>query len=91
MPEESIPPGITIVRSPEELLQLPDADDFFVIGGAEIYKLLLPYCTELLVTQVPRSVDGDSFFPEFESAFDAGIKILETADFTVRKYNRTVL
>ena len=82
---------VTIVRSLEELLQLPDADDFFVIGGAEIYQLLLPYCTELFVTKVPRSVDGDTFFPEFESVYDAGTKILETADFSVWKYSRTLL
>ena len=88
MPETS---GITIVRSSGELLQLPNADDFFVIGGAEIYELLLPHCTELFVTKVPRSVDGDTFFPEFESAFDAGTKVLETADFSVWKYSRTLL
>lgn len=81
-------PGVTIVRSPEELLSLPNTADFFVIGGAEIYKLLLPYCTELFVTKVPRIVEGDTFFPSFEAAFDQGEKILETADFTVFRYRR---
>ncbi len=81
-------PGVIIVRSPEELLQLPDADDFFVIGGAEIYQRLLPYCTELFVTKVLLTVEGDTFFPEFESAFDTGTKILETNDFSVWRYQR---
>lgn len=88
MQEESIPPGITIVRSPEELLQLPNTDDFFVIGGAEIYRLLLSHCGELFVTKVPRTLEGDTFFPEFEKEFDGGEKILETPDFTVWKYRR---
>jgi len=85
MPERE---GATIVRSPEELLQLPESENFFVIGGAEIYRLLLPYCTELFVTHVPRVVEGDTFFPEFENEFDAGEKILETADFSVLRYRR---
>lgn len=88
IPDESVPPGITVVRSTEELLQLPNADDFFVIGGAEIYKLLLPHCAELFVTKVPRIVEGDTFFPEFEKEFDRGEKVLETPDFTVWKYQR---
>ena len=74
MPET---PGITVVRSPEELLQLHESNGFFVIGGAEIYELLLPYCTEL-------------FFPEFEKEFDAGEMVLETSDFTVWKYLKLV-
>ena len=87
MPET---PGITVVRSPEELLQLHESNGFFVIGGAEIYELLLPYCTELFVTKVPLSVAGDTFFPEFEKEFDAGEMVLETSDFTVWKYLKLV-
>ncbi len=85
MPETA---GITIIRSPEELLQLPNADDFFVIGGAEIYRLLLPHCTELFITKVPGVVEGDAFFPEFETEFDGGEMILETPDFTSWRYRK---
>jgi len=88
MPET---PGVIVVRSHEELRELVhalDGRDLFVIGGAEIYRLLLPYCTELFVTKVPRVVEGDTFFPEFESEFDAGEKVLETPDFTTRRYRR---
>ena len=81
--------GSTIVRSPEEMLQLPNTDDFFVIGGAEIYRLLLPHCTELLVTKVPMTIEGDTFFPEFEKDFDGGEKVLETPEFTTWLYRRS--
>lgn len=80
--------SITIVRSPEELVTLPNSPDFFVIGGAEIYKLLLPYCDELYITHVPCRVAGDTFFPEFENAFDHGEQVFETPDFTTRRYRR---
>ena len=83
-------PGVIIVRSPEDLLALENSLNFFVIGGAEIYRLLLPHCTELFVTKVPVTIEGDTFFPEFESDFDTGEKILETPDFTTWRYRMRV-
>jgi dihydrofolate reductase len=83
MPET---PGITIVRSVEEIQEPTDGCDLFVIGGEEIYRLLLPSVQELYVTKVPRQIEGDTHFPDFESQFDAGTKVLETADFSVWRY-----
>ena len=86
LPESS---GIRVVHSLEELLKLDHTENFFVIGGAEIYKLLLPYCNELFVTLIPRSIKGDTFFPRFEEDFGAGVEIFETPDFTTFLYRRT--
>ena len=91
MPTESVPAGVTIIRSLDELKELENklnGRDLFVIGGEEIYRLLLPRVQELYVTKVPRSIDGDTRFPEFESQFDTGTKVLETNDFSVWKYQR---
>jgi len=88
MPEESVPPGITIVRSVEEIQEPTDGRDLFVIGGEEIYRLLLPKVQELYVTKVPRPIEGDTRFPEFEEQFDAGTKVLETSGFSVWRYDR---
>ncbi|MFZ4387803.1 MAG: dihydrofolate reductase [Chthoniobacterales bacterium] len=85
MPETS---GVTVIRSLDELKEPTDGRDLFVIGGEEIYRLLLSKIQQLYVTKVPRKIDGDTHFPEFESQFDAGTKILETNDFTVWKYGR---
>jgi dihydrofolate reductase len=85
MPET---PGITIVRSVEEIQEPTDGHDLFVIGGEEIYRLLLPSVQELYVTKVPRQIEGDTHFPDFELQFDAGTKVLETSDFIVWKYRR---
>lgn len=88
MPET---PGVTVIRSIDELKE-PEfthgGRDLFVIGGEEIYRLLLPRVQELYVTKVPRTIHGDTHFPEFESQFDAGSKILETSDFLVWRYRR---
>ncbi|MCE9587885.1 MAG: dihydrofolate reductase [Verrucomicrobia bacterium] len=88
MPET---PGITIVRSVKEIQEPTDGRDLFVIGGEEIYRLLLPSVQELYVTKVPRQIEGDTHFPDFELQFDAGTKVLETNDFTVWKYRRSAL
>ncbi len=37
----------------------------FIIGGAKIYKLGLPYVDELLITRIPGEYDGDTYFPEW--------------------------
>jgi len=39
------------------------ADEVFVIGGAEIYRAMLPAATRLVVTEIRQSFDGDAFFP----------------------------
>ena len=59
----------------------------WIAGGAEIYRLLLPHCTELLLTCVKGRPDGDAFFPPFEDQFvEVGIE-LEQPEFVVRRYH----
>jgi len=40
--------------------------DAFVIGGAEIYALALPFACRLYITEIERDFEGDAFFPEFD-------------------------
>lgn len=46
-----------------------DANEVFVIGGAQIYELALPYVDKLYLTIIDDEKDGDSFFPPYEHAF----------------------
>ena len=42
----------------------PASETPVIIGGASIYKTALPYCTDIIVTQVDTTVpDADTFFP----------------------------
>lgn len=41
-------------------------EEIFVIGGAEIYKQLLPHCKKLYLTKVHESSEGDTHFPEID-------------------------
>lgn len=38
----------------------------FVIGGAEIYRQLAPFCDEALITRVYENFGGDTFFEDIE-------------------------
>ncbi len=55
----------------EALLLLEDAEQVFVIGGAELYAAALPLADELLLTEIDSELDGDTYFPTWErGAFD---------------------
>lgn len=41
-------------------------DEVFVIGGGMMYRTLLPYCSEVLVTKVDALGGADTFFPNLD-------------------------
>jgi len=49
----------------EALAYLSNNEWVFVIGGAEIYRMLLPRCDYLYVTYIHRAYKGDTYFPEY--------------------------
>ena len=58
-----------IVRSLDELfaeIKKYDGDKVFVIGGAMLYKTLLPYCDEVLVTKVDAVGGADAYFENLD-------------------------
>lgn len=63
--------GAEFVASIDELLKKIkkyDSDDVYVIGGAQIYSLLLPYCDTALITHVDAVADeADSKFPKLSN------------------------
>ncbi|MEJ0001984.1 MAG: dihydrofolate reductase [bacterium] len=58
--------GALVAHSIEEALKQCEGDsEVFVIGGAEIFKLALPYANKMYLTFVQAEVPADSFFPTF--------------------------
>ena len=58
-----------IVRSYDELktaMKARENEDVYVIGGGEVYKALLPYCHEVLVTKVDAVGGAEVFFPNLD-------------------------
>lgn len=61
--------GARVAGSLQDALDLlPDHDSVFVIGGAEIYALALPAADELVLTEIDRDFEGDTFFPDWDRA-----------------------
>jgi dihydrofolate reductase len=83
---------VWLVRNVDKLVaayqRIRPERELFVIGGAEIYRRLLPRCSELFLTQVFREVEGDAEFPPFEEDFELVDVPLRTAEFEVRHFKR---
>ena len=39
-------------------------EENFVIGGASIYKMLMPYANKMYITKIHEKFEGDTYFPE---------------------------
>jgi dihydrofolate reductase len=58
-----------IVHTVEEGLEIAQEngeEEVFIIGGAHIYALSLPYLDRLYITEVDLEVEGDVYFPNFD-------------------------
>ena len=40
-------------------------EDLFVVGGASIYKLAIPYANRLYISIIKGEYEGDTYFPKF--------------------------
>ena len=55
--------NVIYVNSMEEAIEVSNEDpNPFVIGGGEIYKIAMDYCSKIELTRVNHSFDGDTHF-----------------------------
>ena len=60
--------NVQVVHSMLEIQQyIEDEKENFVIGGAMIYNLLMPYVTKMYVTEIEEEFEGDAFFPRINT------------------------
>ena len=78
--QRPLPYGKIYVASLNENLILEDAivisdviqlfkttrEDLWVVGGATIYQLALPYADTLYISWVKKEYEGDTYFPEID-------------------------
>lgn len=68
------PEGAVVVHSLDELFEKLDElkkaglkdEDVFVIGGASVYKQMLPYCNKAYITKFEQSFEKDVYFPNLD-------------------------
>ena len=60
----------TATSIPDAIALCAEAEEIFLIGGAEVYKQALPLVGRLYLTEVQIQAQGDAWFPDYDrSAF----------------------
>ena len=73
--------GATVVHSIEELftvLEGKDPEEIFVMGGGEIYRMLLPYANKVYLTKILHSFPADTYFLDMDA--QSGWKMTREGD-----------
>ncbi len=93
---------VVLTRNPESIIGIPtfssieafeQADEFqkrkiFICGGAKVYRQTLKKCSDLFLTLVKQKIDGDTFFPNYESLLDTGTILHKTEEFDIIHYRQ---
>lgn len=61
--------GAEVLHSVEEALDTCP-EDTFVIGGAQVYRAMLPYCDTAYVTRIHAAYPADAWFPDLDTRAD---------------------
>lgn len=62
--------GVEVAHSLAQAIALAtdNTEEIFIVGGAEIYKQALPLTDRIYLTRVHTTINGDTYFPEFDSS-----------------------
>lgn len=75
------PENTTVVHSIDHLLdevKKYDTNDVIIIGGASVYRQMLPYCDTAYVTKFDKSFEKDVYFPNLDE--DKNWKLTEIGE-----------
>lgn len=61
------------VKSLEEAILLAGDKDIYISGGERLYEESLPFVEKMYITEIDKSIEGDTYFP----AFDEGLYVKE--------------
>jgi dihydrofolate reductase len=60
----------------------------WVCGGAKVYKSLMPWIHQVVVTHLADEYEGDVYMPDFEHLFPKWQIVKEEKDYIVASYTR---
>lgn len=83
--------GVELIGSLDEIDVADKTKTVFICGGAEIYELALPLCSDLFLTRVKRVATGDVLFPPFEDQFREAEEIRDCDEFRIVHYRNRKL
>ena len=79
-------PGCVVLPSLDALEAYETDCEIWIFGGAQIYAAALDRISELYLTVVKGTFEGDAFFPPFEDQFEEPETIRETPEFRILRY-----
>src|SRR5690625_4711624 len=68
--ETDFPDGIEVIQDIDLIYQWNKKNpeqEFFVIGGGNLYEQVLPYADRLYITEIDELFHGDTYFPSFKA------------------------
>ena len=82
------PDHCLLFKTLEHVFEVVQNERTYVIGGAEIYQQTLLHANELILTEIDKEFEADTFFPcidyyEWDLVFSH-----QQGDLTFKKYNR---
>ena len=83
--------NVSTFSSLESALNTIEEEEVFIIGGGVLYKYALPKADRLIITQVKKEYDGDTYFPEYRDKIGVEWKETsreETEDLVFLEYER---
>ncbi len=86
--------GCIILHSIEELLEKYGQEDLMVMGGAEIYTKLLPYCDTCYITEIDKEFEADKYIPNvsidpaFEKVWESEEQVENGISYRFVEYKR---
>ena len=61
--------GAAILHSDEELrgyIRDHETEEIYIIGGEEVYRKFLPFCSEAIISKIDYAFESDAFFPNLD-------------------------
>lgn len=84
-------PGVRTVSDLDQIDLAGETREVFICGGAQVYALALPRCSDLYLTLVKQVVEGDAFLPPFEDRFELAAVLRDEPQFKVLRYRNRLL
>ncbi len=69
--------NVDTYKSLEDALKSVDEEEVFIIGGGVLYRQTINLADRLIITEIKKEYEGDTFFPEYRD--DIGTKWKEVS------------
>lgn len=73
---------------PDALALAGPADEVFVVGGGELYAEAMAFAQRMLLSEVPDSPEGDTYFPEWVAQDWREVSREHRSGFDIATYER---